>query len=213
MAVVTLLQIRCPVVMLLFDIDGFLYILHREVSMEIKRLDLQDSIGIAGAAALLVESFPHAWPSFAEAAAEVAICLDPGKIALVAVEADQVVAFAGAMPKYDLTAWELHPLVVAKARQNQGIGRRLLEGLEHAVAFRGCLTLYAGSDDEFGQTSLSGCDLYDRLWERIRDVRNLRGHPYAFYLKQGYQIVGVIPDANGWGKPDIWLAKRVGTKV
>ena len=34
-------------------------------------------------------------------------------------------------------------------------------------------------------------------------------HPYEFYVKMGYKIVGVIPDANGIGKPDIWMAKRV----
>ena len=41
-------------------------------------------------------------------------------------------------------------------------------------------------------------------------VRNLRGHPYEFYQRCGFTIVGVVPDANGLGKPDILLAKRVG---
>ncbi|MDR3085239.1 MAG: hypothetical protein LBU47_02880 [Christensenellaceae bacterium] len=31
--------------------------------------------------------------------------------------------------------------------------------------------------------------------------------PVEFYQKQGYQIVGVIPDANGPGKPDLYMAK------
>jgi len=32
---------------------------------------------------------------------------------------------------------------------------------------------------------------------------------YEFYQKLGFTIVGIIPDANGWGKPDILVAKRV----
>jgi aminoglycoside 6'-N-acetyltransferase I len=44
---------------------------------------------------------------------------------------------------------------------------------------------------------------------QIAAIRNLKRHPYEFYHKQGYAIVGVIPDANGLGKPDIMMAKRV----
>lgn len=36
--------------------------------------------------------------------------------------------------------------------------------------------------------------------------------PYEFYQKLGYAIIGVVPDANGLGKPDILMAKRVGMK-
>ncbi len=31
----------------------------------------------------------------------------------------------------------------------------------------------------------------------------------ALYQKRGFVIVGVVPDANGLGKPDILMAKRI----
>jgi aminoglycoside 6'-N-acetyltransferase I len=177
--------------------------------MEIRTLMKHQKQMITGAAALLVENFPHSWASPAEALQEVRKSLRPGKIALVAVDKDEVVGYIGAMPGYGVTAWELHPLVVRKTRQRQGVGTMLVRALEDKVSSRGCVTLFLGSDDEFGQTSLSGVDLYDHLWERIQNIQNIKNHPYAFYQKLGYQITGVIPDANGPGKPDIWLARRI----
>ncbi len=61
-------------------------------------------------------------------------------------------------------------------------------------------------------TSLSGVDLYSNVLEHLANIKNLRGHPYAFYQKLGFVIVGVLPDANGVGKPDIFMAKQVGRK-
>jgi aminoglycoside 6'-N-acetyltransferase I len=68
-----------------------------------------------------------------------------------------------------------------------------------------------GSDDENGETSLSSVDLYADVPAAIRSFTKLRGeHPGEFYLRLGFQIVGVLPDANGRGKPDIFFAKPVG---
>ena len=56
-------------------------------------------------------------------------------------------------------------------------------------------------------TTLSGVDLYPNVLEHLLNIENLRSHPYEFYEKLGFSIVGVMPDANGPGKPDIYMAK------
>ena len=45
---------------------------------------------------------------------------------------------------------------------------------------------------------------------KLAAISPTKGHPFFFYRKLGYEPVGVIPDANGFGKPDLLMAKRVG---
>ena len=103
-------------------------------------------------------------------------------------------------------------LIQPLGTNGQGVGRTLVKDFEQQVAARGGLTITLGSDDEDDMTSLAGADLYDNLPEKISNIRNLKGHPYEFYLKCGYRITGVVPDANGRGKPDILMAKRIDPK-
>lgn len=159
------------------------------------------------AAELLIQAFPDSYSDCAEE--EVFKCLEEKKIAIAAINNDRLVGFVGAMPKYGITAWELHPLVVSKSYRSQGIGTKLCKALEKVLYEKGCLTIYLGSDDETSSTTLSDTDLFEDTFEKIRNIKNIKGHPYEFYQKNGYQIVGVIPDANGIGKPDIWLAKSI----
>jgi len=177
--------------------------------MEIVEFRETETLG-EQAARLLFEGFkthwPASWPDMDAARAEVQECLAPEYIALAALsEEGALLGWIGGRPEYDGHVWELHPLVVAPAMQGRGIGR----ALEAQVAERGALTLYLGTDDEDFMTSLGGVDLYDRPLERIAAIRNLRGHPFEFYQKLGFIITGVMPDANGPGKPDILMAKRV----
>ena len=90
-----------------------------------------------------------------------------------------------------------------------GIGRKPVGALEKALSERGVLTVFLGTDDERFATSLSDGNLFENLYEKMANVRNYKGHPYEFYEKAGYQIVGVIPNANGWNKPDIIMAKNI----
>jgi aminoglycoside 6'-N-acetyltransferase I len=165
------------------------------------------------AAVLLHTSFRNRsrdWQDLDSARRTVVESLEPEKISRVAlVDENDVVGWIGGQPMYDGRVWEIHPLVVAERHRRRGVGRELVADLERLSAQRGALTLYAGSDDENGETSLSGIDLYADISGAIRNIRNVKGHPYEFYMKLGFRIVGVMPDANGRGKPDIFLAKRV----
>ncbi len=178
--------------------------------MRIIDLTPDNEPAIAEVAALLRAAFPRAWPDDATAREEVAESFGPDRLSRVAVgEAGVVLGWIGAISEYGGNAWELHPLVIRDDQRGQGIGRALVVDLEALVAARGAHTLFLGTDDEEDQTTLSGVDLYPDPWPHVAAIRNLRGHPYEFYQKLGFTIVGVMPDANGPGKPDIYMAKRV----
>ena len=173
-----------------------------------------DALRIDATARLLHLAFaPHgAWTTMAEARQEVIDSLGPDRISRVAVDTDgTVLGWIGAIRQYDGLVWELHPIVVAESHRKRGIGRALVLDLESILAARGALTLWAGSDDLSGETSLGGIDLYAELPAALNTVRSGGSHPLPFYKRLGFQLIGVMPDANGAGRPDIFLGKRVGT--
>ena len=169
---------------------------------------------IQQAAQLLVDAFrehwPDAWPTLDEATKEVHEMFEAERICRVALdEQGNLLGIIGGIPGYDGHVWELHPLAIQPSMQGKGIGRALVEDFEELVRQRGGLTITLGSDDEDNMTSLSNVDLYENLWDKIKNIRNLKGHPFEFYQKLGYVITGVVPDANGRGKPDIIMSKKV----
>jgi aminoglycoside 6'-N-acetyltransferase I len=182
--------------------------------MQITDLDTNNELIITQIAQMLVDAFrehwPDAWPTLEDAIKEVRESFELDRITRVAID-DQgnALGWIGGISQYDGNVWELHPLVVRPDLQGKGIGRALVADLENQVRERGGLTLILGSDDQDNMTTLSDVDLYSNLPERIANIRNLRRHPYEFYQKLGFVIVGVVPDANGLGKPDIIMAKRL----
>ncbi len=182
--------------------------------MQIVDLNPGDEQIIQQVAAILVEGFkehwPDAWPDMGSAVEEVRESFGADRISRVAIDDDgTALGWIGGIIDYDGNVWELHPLVVSLKHQGKGIGSALVADLEDRVRERGGITVRLGSDDTDNLTTLSGVDLYQNLWEQIAKIKNLNRHPYEFYQKLGYVIVGVMPDANGTGKPDIIMAKRV----
>ncbi|NJN56407.1 MAG: GNAT family N-acetyltransferase [Leptolyngbyaceae cyanobacterium SL_5_9] len=174
--------------------------------------DMEEAI--AQTATLLIEGFKQHWKTdwtnLENALAEVHESFGADRMSRVAVdESGQVLGWIGGIKQYDGKVWELHPLVVDAAYQGKGIGRSLVNDLSQRARERGGLTLWVGTDDEDDMTSLAGVNLYPNVLDHIAQIQNLKGHPYEFYQKCGFVIVGVVPDANGLGKPDILMAKSL----
>ena len=169
------------------------------------------------AAQMLTDELPIGWNTLENALEEVNDRLDNVErdgsgesLFFAAIENGEVLGWSGMLPSYNGNVYELHPLVVRNDKQRQGLGAALLQAIETAARERGGMTLHLGADDEKpnGETSLANVDLYDNLFDKLQNF-NPGTHQTAFYLKQGFKIIGVMPDANGKGKPDIFLAKRL----
>lgn len=175
-------------------------------------LDATHAVHVEQTAELLLIAFayqPDTWETMEEAREEVAEALEDDKINILALDnTGRVIGWVGCLHAY-ARVWELHPIAVHPAWQGRGVGAALITALEVAVRSRGGLVITLGTDDELDQTSLAGKDLYPGLWTHLATMQNLDRHPYGFYLKMGYAVTGVIPDANGFGKPDILMCKRI----
>jgi aminoglycoside 6'-N-acetyltransferase I len=172
-----------------------------------------DEIFIRRVATCLLDGFTtfgvQPWKNLDEAIEEVLESLAENRISRAAVDENgEVLGWIGGIHSYALV-WELHPLVEQANLQGKGIGTALVKDLEQQVKQHGGLTIQLGTDDEANQTSLGGIELYPNIWEKVLEIKNLRRHPFEFYRKLGYEITGVVPDANGFGKPDILMCKRV----
>lgn len=164
-------------------------------------------------AAMLNQAFPglDGYPTLEEARDEVMESLTEGRVSLVALdEENKVLGWIGAIPTYRGHAYELHPLVVRADQRNRGIGRMLVAQLEEQLRNLGITTIYLGTDDVNNQTNIGGVDVYPNPLEHAMRLGSTNNHPIAFYSKLGYLVVGILPDVNGFGKPDIFMAKRLG---
>lgn len=181
------------------------------VAMNLVDLATESESAREQAASLLVHDFdgPLGWPNLELARAEVARVIGEG-FALAMIELQTLVGWIGGLPEYDGRVWELHPMVVRSDSRRRGIGRMLVDAFELEARRRGGFTATLGTDDNTGMTSLSGVDLYRDLPRHLAEIHDLgREHPFGFYLKVGFAITGVLPDANGPGKPDIFMSKRL----
>ena len=178
----------------------------------IEDLTAADSAHIEEAAKLLHAAFSPvgAWTTMVEARQEVLDSLAADRVSRVARSTDgAVIGWIGAIREYEGLVWQLHPIVVHEAMRRHGVGRALITDLEAILTARGALTLWAGSDDLAGETSLGDVDLYSALPEAFGTVRSWGNHPLPFYRRLSFHVIGVMPDANGPGRPDIFLGKRL----
>ncbi len=161
------------------------------------------------AAELLVDRMPEGWPTLTEARKHVREMLDPARLCRGFIRGPRLLGWVGGLEHYPNHIWELHPLVVHRDHERRGVGRALVNDLEDRVRELGIHIMYVGTDDELDQTSLGGVDLFPDVLAKLARLENLHHHPVGFYQRLGYSVIGVMPDANGFGKPDILLARRL----
>jgi aminoglycoside 6'-N-acetyltransferase I len=181
--------------------------------MKIRDLELENESVKMQVAEMLFSGFsdmsPNAWPTIRQAREEVEESFGPNRLSIVAMEGRRVLGWIAAIRQYNGYTWEIHPLVVHKDHRGSGVGAALVVEIETRVRDTGAITLWVATDDESGMTSLWGQELYPDPLKRLAEITNIKGHPYEFYEKLGFTLCGVLPDANGLGKPDIFMSKRV----
>jgi len=152
----------------------------------------------------------EAWQTIEECLKDVRDSLGDKKISRIALGAEkEMLGWAAGAPLYGNVTWELEVIVVERGNRNKGIGSGLLGDFESEVKLRGGLNVFLGTDDENFRTSIGGTELYPDPLSHLSYLQNINQHPFEFYKKRGYTVVGVLPDANGIGKPDIFMSRRL----
>ena len=141
---------------------------------------------------VFMEHHPAAWPDMASARREVGEFFAEGRISRIAVESDgTVIGWVGAIRAYDGFAWELAP---AGGEAGAARGEALAGGWS-PTSRTGCGSA-AASRSGWAPTTrttrrpLGESSCTTTCFGHLARIRNLNGHPYEFYRKVGFTIVG-----------------------
>lgn len=162
------------------------------------------------AATILSDSLPLGWSTPTLAFTDITKLLTPKNTLLAFLDNDIVIGFGGITPIYNGNVFELHPLAIKSTHRKIGIGTKIVHALESAAKSQGGLTIWLGADDDLTptETSFGDTNLFINFPKQLSEFTP-NFHQTAFYLKLGYTIMGALPNANGKGKPDIFLAKSL----
>ncbi len=179
---------------------------------EIKTLALTDVAIIDHAATTLgacFRKFSPAWvPTRADCLDKIKESFRPGCRSRVLIDQQQNVhGWIGAIEGEHV--WEIHPLAVSPNSQRRGFGTMLVNDIMQLAKSAGAVSVWAGTGDETGATSLSKADLYQNPLTALGNITAEEDHPIHFWIKSGFTLVGVQPDEEGLGKPGIHFAKRI----
>lgn len=184
------------------------------IPVEIEIFDPSDEVRLAEAAVVLhaaMVTLSAAWPTPEAALGELVelariretlfwIALDPG---------GKLCGVVGGRPRHVGQTFEMHILAVDPARRRRGVGRALVAALDAGASDRGYRVLYAPVPDESGHSSLAGAGLFPKPLEALGSLTWSEASPLGFFMKLGFAVAGVAPDAHGAGKPEITLARPI----
>ena len=144
----------------------------------------QNSIFIDKLAELSYHAFrghaPNWLPTIDAAREEVTESLEAGRHSRAFVDtAHEPIGWVGVIPHNGGRVWEIHPIAVRRADQSKGYGRVLVEHVEQLAQSQGVLTLFAGTSDETGATSLFGTNLYENPLSAMATVSVAKGRTHT----------------------------------
>ncbi len=178
---------------------------------DIVDLDIADAQLVERLANITFEAFkenaPEWVPTIDLARAQVLAAGGSGRLGRVLMAQGEALGWIGIIK--GRRVWEIHPIAIALEHQYSGLGHLLVEDVAQIGKNAGALTLFAGTGDEVGTTNLFGLDLYDDPSAALKNLKATGRNPFEFWQNAGFTVVGLMPDAEGRGKPGIHLARRL----
>tara|TARA_R110002072_G_scaffold89232_3_gene199858 strand:+ start:38361 stop:38930 length:570 start_codon:yes stop_codon:yes gene_type:complete len=151
---------------------------------------------------------PEWLPDLARSRVEIMETFDSGRRSRVLLDDDgQLLGWIGAIE--DDYAWEIHPIVVSLTGRRKGYGKLLVNDIINLARAAGAVSIWAGTGDETHSTSFSTIDLYQHAGEAIQAFEAPGDHPVTFWSGIGFSVVGVLPDGEGLGKPEVHFSLRI----
>jgi aminoglycoside 6'-N-acetyltransferase I len=176
---------------------------------------------IEQAVRIMLESFPddEMWPDLNEKKAleTVTNSLDEKNICIGLKVGNELAGWVCLSPMYgkieNEETWNLQPLAVSTKFKGRGFGKILMNEVERLAREKNIIGILLSSGDEADKTSLSDREISgENVIEEIKNIKNYKNHPYEFYQKCGYSIIGIVPNGYGLRRTDIWLWKDIRKK-